>query len=561
MIYELISIFEKAGDIDEIVKDAYTLKQGLYIEINESGEIINHLFTEKKVKQTDELYTKFLEYDYISNYVSSNKSLSPGAKKIHSNNYLTVFFKYDMLANKASAIKNIESYYDRVMQLKDSPKEAAEMKAFFETNGQKLLEEIDNMVKRYALTTKVKADKFYIRIYKSADYNLYKQESSRYFSEALYVDKSTLLEIDGVEYGAPSIDTTYGAKKPFLKSVTAPFLIANRMTFEDCMKVHKIRIWLECKSNISDEIYIPFDYDFKSEPIKVENQPCIYLKVKFGSAELKILDMKVIQSKENVEHFILNNYMDIKSLNPRSLTIEELRALMSNVFFNKALNHNKLHLFNEDAELSPEIKNILYLNKDAFLEWFEGNDQLISPIIDKITKRICDCLFKKTYKSDMSIYKEALNLRFCLLDHFKKEEEATILNQFKCIQETISAGIKTRLDEDKMFYITDDETYYYAAGQLIYYILSKKESKDKTLNELNPFVVSTKPEQFKQLLTRLSSAYAHKLSGRKFEALYGAVANYKPSKKPSIMSDYLIAGYFSKNILYTKKDEEVEEDE
>lgn len=560
MTNELISIFDNAGDIDQIVKDAYVLKVGMYLEIDESGDILNHLFVDKKSERTTDLYKKFIEYDYLSNYVSSNKAL--GIKTMHSNSYLSLFFKYELLKNKKTALQHIDKYYERVISLDGCPKEADKTRSFYEKEGLSFLEKIDEMVKAYRETNKVSDKKFYIRIFRKADLTIYEEEALRYYKENIFVNPSTVVELDGVKVGAPSFDTTYNNDKPFFNHMTTPFNISKRTTLEEAIKLYKIRLWLQFKSNISEEIYIPFDYDFKSEPTFLDNKPCLYFKVVFGSAELCILDMKVIQQKETNEHFILNNCLNIENPSPKILTIKEVRHLMSKIFFENALSQSNSSLIKEKAEIDRRLELLIYSNQDALLEWFNGNDLFIKPVIDKMTQRACEHILKKTYQKSIIIYKEAFNLRLCLLDHFKKNEEETFMNQFKEIHQTIETGIKDRMEGNEMFYIEDDKTYYYAAGQLIYYILSKKEKKEKTLTELIPFTLAKKQAYFNQLLNRITNAYAHKLKGRKFESLYGAIANYKPTESPSKMNDYLMAGYLSKNILYTKQEnEEVENDE
>lgn len=561
MINELISIFDKAGDIDQIVKDNYALKKGLYIEIDESGDILNHLFVEKESDKTDELYQKFKDYDFYSNWISPNKSLSPVSKRIHSNNYLTVFFKYETLEDKSVLMKYVEKYYETVLLLKDCPKEAGDMKAFYEKEGEAFFEKIDDMVKEYEKTTTVKPKEFYIKIFKSSNLDIYKQEFIRYCTEKIFVDDSNLITVGEEILGPPSFDTTYNDKKAFLVNVTTPFQVANRMSVNDSIKLYMIRTWIQSMSTKWNEIYIPFDYDFKSDPVRVENKPCIYFKVTFASAEPEILDSRLIQSKQSVATIIQNNYMDIKDLEIKALSIDEVRVLMSRKFFENEMRYNRMYLIDDDSKLNKKLKHIINMYEDALLEWFDGNESLIRPVIDKMTASICSILFKETYNSSIYIYRDAYNLRFCLLDYFKKEEEETFMNQFKTIYETIKESIYDRTENNSMTYIENDETFYYAAGQLIYYILNQSEAKEKTLNGLNPFISATSIANFKRLICQIIKTYGHKLTGRRFEALCGAVMNYESTKAPVNMTDYLVAGYFAQNILFlkTKKnDEEVE---
>ena len=95
VVNDLLALFKKAYKEkgDKIVFDYYKPKEGLYIRINKDGSR-DYLVIQSDTFE-DELYTWFKIRDYYSILLEMNKSIDP-KKKIHSNNYYTIFLKKDI---------------------------------------------------------------------------------------------------------------------------------------------------------------------------------------------------------------------------------------------------------------------------------------------------------------------------------------------------------------------------------------------------------------------------------------------------------------------------------
>ncbi len=145
-------------DLKKAIIDNYQLKDGLYIRVGKSVEY----FIYKKPKGKDfnkevalkdidgniraNEYEWFARRDYVSVYLNSNKAIDPPKKKIHNNNYLTLFVKAKEF-NEDNKIHFIEKLYENLKDFKSFTKkeEVEVIKSFneyiFDKNRQKDIEQ------------------------------------------------------------------------------------------------------------------------------------------------------------------------------------------------------------------------------------------------------------------------------------------------------------------------------------------------------------------------------------------------------------------------------------
>ena len=102
------------------------------------------------------------------------------------------------------------------------------------------------------------------------------------------------------------------------------------------------------------------------------------------------------------------------------------------------------------------------------------------------------------------------------------------------------------------------EEFMFGAGQVIYFLLSKSKSESKTHALLEPFLQKVNCEQLQNSIIQTFNTYKHEISfshGR-FERLMKEVLGFVTEKNIKDYQRFLLAGYFSENVIYSKKEED-----
>src|SRR5690606_26662721 len=99
----------------------------------------------------------------------------------------------------------------------------------------------------------------------------------------------------------------------------------------------------------------------------------------------------------------------------------------------------------------------------------------------------------------------------------------------------------------------------FGAGQVIYYLFTKSQTAEKTHALLEPFLQKTNYQQFNDALVNLIARYKHALGFgfKRFEKLTAEVLSYQTTIPFKSLSAFMLAGYFSPNVIYKKKEEKI----
>ena len=118
--------------------------------------------------------------------------------------------------------------------------------------------------------------------------------------------------------------------------------------------------------------------------------------------------------------------------------------------------------------------------------------------------------------------------------------------------------LKEKTEKDGIITCENDEEFYFAAGQLIYYLVSQSEAKNKTQGLVTPFLELSTSTKLKQAIITMYKKYGYKidLGAHKINNLIGMVTGYETQAKASDHQDLIISGICSKNIIYAGKKEE-----
>jgi CRISPR-associated protein Csh1 len=602
MLKDLIKIFEKSYKEygDKIILDRYELKPGLYIKIENNRKFNDQNIMiikkrDKKVKniyenQEDEyinknmeLYRWFKHRDYYSNLLDMNKPIDP-KKKIHSNNYLTVFIKKETFLESSTANleERIKNYFDILGNFEEkysNKKSKVLLKGINSVIDKKKLNKnklflIQNL-KFITEEIKKKSKEFenYIKIFfdNNQEIEIYKNEYSRYVIPKIF-NKNDFNEIvDNEIFGLSNSNMGTNSKKPFLELKSMKCKVPYRITVEEALLLKIFFDWLNFQSQFM--LLVPDDFKFNQELsnyIDLEMQPCHYLHLDKGK-EVVINDYEFLPGFSRRIGFDLLNVLMVEEGENKTKYIEndrkinrinELEKEVDDIFFNRKLMYNyysdpKVEI----GRLSNNLHNILIISRGAFHDYFwKGNSKNIKEIINQISLEIVKEQIRNVkyasnrleYYSKFKKAVKAYNLRVSLLNYFNlggKEMAGRIKEMIAKMKNKISLDCYVDCD-------TDDE-FYFISGQLAYYILSQSEKSNKNHDLAEPFLRARDGEKIKNELKYFYDRYKYAipLNHRKFNNAFSMVLAYQ-CKSEEKSEEMFLVGFLSKNVFYEKKEQE-----
>jgi CRISPR-associated protein Csh1 len=206
-----------------------------------------------------------------------------------------------------------------------------------------------------------------------------------------------------------------------------------------------------------------------------------------------------------------------------------------------AVQHN-LHTFRS------AIYDFIYKSRTSALNHHFWYTVGITIILDEIKTD------QHPYKNEFRI-KEKLNYWFSLNRHF--DSLNLNFNGTDMASQIPNLLDRTRIvaNNDFEHFISINE-FAFGAGQIIYYLFSKSEAGEKSHAILEPFLQKQNVELLKAAITQIIIRYKHAIDfghGR-FERLAKEVLGFEDTDVNMLKYvPVLLAGYFSENIIYEKK--------
>lgn len=216
MVNDLIQIFKDAENMEKAVLDNYIPKDGTYFRLDNDNSIKRLTIKRNKTEQ-NELYKWFKEADYNSSLIDMNKPVDT-TKKIHSNNYYTVFMKCDILpevgTNKDKALTKekleeaLENYFNAFLEETKDKKakkiiETLNIKNIDREELQicknRIKEAIPKVIEEIAKNNL--ADKNYVKVFIEQDMEKYKTEGNRYLYPRIFNKNDYNIELNGEIFG------------------------------------------------------------------------------------------------------------------------------------------------------------------------------------------------------------------------------------------------------------------------------------------------------------------------------------------------------------------------
>jgi len=542
MVFDIIN--NLGIDFQKAIVDNYQLKDGLYVRVGKSVEYF--LYKRPKKGSSKEVglkdletnikaneYEWFAKRDFVSVYLNSNKAIDPPKKKIHNNNYLTLFVKA-----KEFQVENKEHFIEKLYEnlktfsafTKKGEKEV--IKSFkeyilnptrqkdIEDKKSKFIEIFDDIVDKKALIKESE----YIKIFFDEEIEKYQDEANIYFALKIYNKIETIRSIDGDIYGLSDFNMGLNAKKPYLEHKTRGFELPFMVRKDDIFKIKELFDFLKYQNNF-----------LETKPTR--HKSGIFLVKHSNNDQAEIVDFDIlVKENELNKKFIYKNYLSFKPEDREINKTEELFYLVDEIFYNGNLKNN---LFGDVySKLPNNLQNLILLTRDGMVALKKGE---IVPLF-KINKKFADEFVIYHLRQDREYRaKESLNLKLSLLAY--EGDEMNIKESLKEIERKIEELEELNRDE-----------FFILAGQIIKYLLDKSKKSDKKADMIEPFLRAGKVKKLKQEVETLFFSYKHEipLNFKKFNNALALVESFEDDYK--VAKDKLLVGLLSDNIFY-KKDE------
>ena len=546
MVYDLLDL---KIDFRKAIIDNYNLKDGLYVKIDKEVEFFRFKNNKKENDKSlclfdlggnpkPQEFSWFARRDYLSNYLESNKAIDPPKKKIHNNNYLTLFAKVKEFndENKEHFIQKLYENLKTFESFKDKEKKVIKSYENYILNPDRIndikekkhkfldvFEEVKQKIKDLGLK-----DNEYVRIYFDEDLEKYEQESKLYYLMKIYNKIETTREIEDKIYGLSNFNMGLNQKKPFLEHKTRGFSLPF-MVNEEIFEIKELFDYLKTQRDIP--IISP-----------TKEKPGLFLKKHSSNDQAEITDFDIlVLSNELKKPFILKNYLEITKekeilRDRKAFSNEELFMLIDEVFYNGQLKNN---LFDDVySKLPNRFQNLIYLTRD---------------IAKNILKGVVNLKTLNKFAFDFVDY-------YVRNGNFFKAKE--VVNFYLSVKEYEgeSMGIKQKLNEleKKVENLEElnDEEFFILSGQVIMYLLNKSKKSDKKADMIEPFLRAGKSKKLKQEIETLYFKYKHEipLNFKKLNNAIALIMAYDEDIRTSEYKDKLLLGLLSENIFFRKDD-------
>ena len=557
-IIEVIKdIIQKGGKTSLI--NSYQLDSGIYIKVDDKPltyEDLFHVNDNIDKGSVIDRYNWFVQRSFFEGILNSdtNKTISLSGdmvKKIHSVTPYALFFKYeniDLVINS----EIIRVYLEEVNNLNGGIIDIPVMSKVFLDRVielKKILEE--NEVKMNS--------KDRILFFTDNSPEAYEESYLQYIKNKGFNKSFKIIDIDGEHYGVPSLGITLDAKKPILTSSDnrdVPY----RLSASDCLILHYVS---KLKRNISDimENCSGEKYDID---INISDINRMY-KVK-----------SVERSKEFHKFSIVskNTSLSIDSIKTRQEVLELIENSLTSWTITPAITWYMV----TSSELQDYIKNNLnkidnqYIlqqilsDRDCFKYYFNGNEDIdISVSLERIIKAVYEYKCNEKNPGNKTNQDEGTDLPFALftyrldmilsiMDYISGKEKYK--NMAITLDILMAKFIKDK--ENGKVSIDNDAEFYFLSGQLIRFLASLSEKKNKKADLMGNFMLRNK-DKVKDHIIDMYELYSHKIplfSESYVNMVYQQVMAYSIGEKEVKNKDnwyYYQAGLSGKNIIFYKE--------
>ncbi|RBL91806.1 hypothetical protein [Chitinophaga flava] len=579
----------------------------------DNNSLVQYAFTRKKDSTMEE--NKFIKesaaLSRLSWCVDTNKCFDLPIKAIHSCSPYCVAIKRENLTGgekyksntKTQVYERINAYFDKAIALVPSKEDQEYVKVFAQALDSE--EKFNSWLNLVPLYDQVK-DAEYVIFYLDVPREKYEQANNQYLTDKLFNTNEYNQLYEGILHGTSNFQNGYPTKKPFLTHQTASFDIANRISTQTARNlydfqeiigrgilpnplpifIHKDDLPDSPKGHLGKDAIALFkkNAEIKERVGFREIIEELYYKhdLQLHNYHLLYYDrgsIKDFGAVDNFQYYLRdeeNNPWHIKDLfNSKSSNyidnVFELQQAVLQPIFNNALitkTKARTYQYRYFEDIDPE-----YCKSDrTFLLVMEYRnafyDYIYKSIKSSVTQQMFDSILRISILEDIRLDKiengydkedrnirEKLNIWFSLSEKFNlshNKSKETMANKLKEHQDFIKKLAKNEV------HIESDDQYAFAAGQVIYQLLYRSRSQDKSHKLLDPFLRHVSASNLNKAIVKLLASYIHELFSSGFDRSIAAVTAHSTNTNIQDLMPSLVSGYFSENALFSTSREKNE---
>lgn len=581
-------------------------KEGLHIFLSFETSAENELFIGKTFryevysKKQQELSPLLKTAAFLSKVawmVNTNKCFDLPAKGIHSCSPYCLAFKRESIKGggkfnnaKTKLYDRINSYFTKAIDLLDVPAEKERAKIFQDA--------LNSEVKMHFYLDQIPEfrklkDSEYVVFYLSLPIETYQIPSEKYLGGKLFNTEEYNKEgADGLVYGTNNFLNGFNSKKPYLMHQSATFDITGRISAREAKSLFEFES-IAARRILPNPLPVFVYADEREASISLFKRDALEGGTKRGYREI-IEELQDKLKKEIGNYYLLFYQLgevkdfDFVSKFEYKLKTSDGKPWYVDDLFNSNRTHTLSNVFEFERTILPIVLNnalVVKTKSDSMLfKYFDEIDAAYCKtdntflLAMKYRKSIYDFIYKsnrtaftqkafedilltsllddirldkfegRKHSEDWNI-RQKLNILFSLYHNFQpfKQINSFMPNTITALRESLEGLTTGETDIDS------DEQFAFSAGQVIYYILSKSKSADKSYSRLEPFLQLTDAERLKQSILKIFNTYKHERFSKRFSNPFAQILVYNTrTNNLKELMPLLLAGFFSKNQLFSE---------
>lgn len=577
----------------------------------DESSLVGWVYTKSKnlKQEEDVLLGRCASLAQLSWCVNTNKCFDLPTKAIHSCSPYCLAIKKENLVNGEKYVKNhrdkksqvyerISAYFGKASDLlqNETDKQRAELFKYALNSEQSF----HSWLAHIPVYSEMK-DAEYVIFYLDEPVEKYQKANDVYLADKLFNTNEYNRTVEETTFGTSDFFNGYPTKKPFLTHQSAVFDIAGRISAQEAKHLyefqnligrnilpHPLPIFIyqdelktEGKKNIRDASISLFKQDAAfgkrrgyKEIIEdlykdYKDQLGNYYLLFYQAGEIKDFDfVPKFEYKLKDEKGAAWEIKDLFKINYRrhienvfDFQYAVLLPVFNNALIVKTKTGDFQHRYFDDIDAKycksdatflmvmtyrKAFYDFIYKSKREAVNRHTFDKIMLSSILDDI--RLDE--FKNNLNSQNISIRQKLNIWFSLSENF---------NQLTLTSETMASKLQAHRAYMKQLAkgeasIENDEQYAFAVGQVIYYLLRKSKTADRSYKRLEPFMQQVQSKELNKAIARLFDTYKHENFSTKFRTPFAEVLDYETKTNIRDLIPSILAGVFSENELFSDKE-------